>query len=186
MALKRLSGLPTSLRFTVLSPTPPLRVRWTHKLNSHFNFVPPRNSFPRRALWLLPIAGSITLYLLPHPSSHLPSFLSSSSLIPADPKPKRTLISSPAEPRLPIISRIVHYLYTKIWDPLRTAARFIHLAALFVPVIVFMPMLLIGPPEEALSGERWGAVWWYGLLVGRMAAAGPTFIKVCPLSVLPL
>jgi aarF domain-containing kinase len=39
-------------------------------------------------------------------------------------------------------------------------------------------MLLVGRPERLLKGDRWGAVWWYGLLVSRMEAAGPTFIKV--------
>jgi aarF domain-containing kinase len=61
---------------------------------------------------------------------------------------------------------------------MRTATRFIHLTVLFVPVIVMMPMLLVGAPEAKLQGDRWGAVWWYGLLVARMEAAGPTFIKV--------
>ena len=52
------------------------------------------------------------------------------------------------------------------------------LAVLFVPVIVMIPMLLVGASEAKLQGDRWGAVWWYGLLVSRMEAAGPTFIKV--------
>jgi hypothetical protein len=39
-------------------------------------------------------------------------------------------------------------------------------------------MLLVGKPQKSLGGDRWGAVWWYGLLVSRMQAAGPTFIKV--------
>lgn len=39
-------------------------------------------------------------------------------------------------------------------------------------------MLLVGTPERRLGGDRWGAVWWYNLLVAQMARAGPTFIKV--------
>ncbi|KAJ3516360.1 hypothetical protein NLJ89_g1175 [Agrocybe chaxingu] len=39
-------------------------------------------------------------------------------------------------------------------------------------------MLLVGKADKALAGDRWGAVWWYGLLVSRMQAAGPTFIKL--------
>ncbi|KAG5730706.1 hypothetical protein E4T56_gene7719, partial [Termitomyces sp. T112] len=39
-------------------------------------------------------------------------------------------------------------------------------------------MLLIGKPKKKYRGDRWGAVWWYGFLVGRMEAAGPTFIKL--------
>ncbi|GLB35914.1 putative ABC1 family protein [Lyophyllum shimeji] len=39
-------------------------------------------------------------------------------------------------------------------------------------------MLLVGKPEKKYQGDRWGAVWWYGLLVRKMEAAGPTFIKL--------
>jgi aarF domain-containing kinase len=52
---------------------------------------------------------------------------------------------------------------------------------LFLPVIISSPMLLIGVPEKRLKGDRWGALWWYELLVGKMESAGPTFIKVCTL-----
>ncbi|PFH54886.1 hypothetical protein AMATHDRAFT_169702 [Amanita thiersii Skay4041] len=47
-----------------------------------------------------------------------------------------------------------------------------------MPVIVSTPMLLVGKPEKKYKGDRWGAVWWYSLLVRQMAAAGPTFIKL--------
>ncbi|PPQ63785.1 hypothetical protein CVT24_004327 [Panaeolus cyanescens] len=39
-------------------------------------------------------------------------------------------------------------------------------------------MILVGKPSKRLRGDTWGAVWWYGLLVSRMEAAGPTFIKL--------
>ncbi|KXN88764.1 ABC1 family protein C21C3.03, mitochondrial [Leucoagaricus sp. SymC.cos] len=39
-------------------------------------------------------------------------------------------------------------------------------------------MLLIGKSEKQLKGDKWGTVWWYGLLVRQMEAAGPTFIKL--------
>ncbi|KAG6827055.1 hypothetical protein H0H92_013372 [Tricholoma furcatifolium] len=40
------------------------------------------------------------------------------------------------------------------------------------------PMLIVGRPEKKYRGDRWGAVWWYGFLVDKMEAAGPTFIKL--------
>ena len=39
-------------------------------------------------------------------------------------------------------------------------------------------MLLVGSPAPELQGDRWGAVWWYDLLVLQMERSGPTFIKV--------
>ncbi|KAG8758762.1 hypothetical protein FRC11_003101 [Ceratobasidium sp. 423] len=39
-------------------------------------------------------------------------------------------------------------------------------------------MIIVGPQEDRYGGDRWGAVWWYGLLVKAMQRAGPTFIKL--------
>ena len=88
------------------------------------------------------------------------------------------MISSPAEPHISIGSQMLHLIQEYVWEPILTARRFIHLFYLFVPVFATIPMLLVGRPEKELEGDRWGAVWWYGLLVSRMQAAGPTFIKV--------
>ena len=81
-----------------------------------------------------------------------------------------------------------------ILEPIATFFRFIHLAALFGPVILLSPMLLVGSsgtrPRRRRSGsqekrdsldepeENWGAVWWYGFLVRQMERAGPSFIKL--------
>jgi len=194
MAFHRISSLPVNLRLSILSfpqasyllRSCALRTHWQHRLKSTYSTLPPppprRFSFPRRSLWLLPIAGGLTLYLFPSHSLHLPSIFASPTLIPcSNPDqypPKRTLISSPSEPRRSILSHVLHILYKRVWEPIRTGARFVRLAVLFVPVIVMIPMLLVGASEAKLQGDRWGAVWWYGLLVSRMEAAGPTFIKV--------
>jgi aarF domain-containing kinase len=192
MAFHRISSLPFALRLSVLSSpqasctirSSALRIHWKHPQKSTYSthsLPPPRRfTFPRRALWVIPIAGSLTFYFLPHPSTHIPSLFTSPTIIPCSTQPtsKRNLISSPSEPRQSILSRILLLLCQRIWEPIRTATRFIHLTVLFVPVIVMMPMLLVGAPEAKLQGDRWGAVWWYGLLVARMEAAGPTFIKV--------
>lgn len=191
MAFQRINSLPTALRLSVLSSpqaTCPTRTHVHFQLKrllaTHTRPPPRRVSLPRKALWLVPIAGGITLYLLPHSSPHtiLSSFFASPTLIPCSQQPppssQPSLLNSPSEPQLPFLSRILHLLRNRIWEPIRTATRFIHLAVLFVPVVVMTPMLLVGTPEERLQGDRWGAVWWYDLLAARMEAAGPTFIKV--------
>ncbi|KAG6840911.1 hypothetical protein C0991_003253 [Blastosporella zonata] len=77
-----------------------------------------------------------------------------------------------------MVACIRTFLRNKILEPLLTAKRFIYLFALFIPVILCSPMILIGKPQKKYRGDRWGAMWWYGFLVGRMEAAGPTFIKL--------
>lgn len=140
-------------------------------------------------IWLVPIIGGVVVYLSPTPRLHLPSVFSSPTLIPCPEGRNYTrfsdmdMIGSPAEPHRSLYFRIIRILQDYIWEPILTARRFIHLSYLFVPVIVTMPMLLVGSPMEQLQGDRWGAVWWYDFLVKRMQAAGPTFIKVINISV---
>jgi len=138
-----------------------------------------------RALWLVPIIGGVVVYLFPDPRIPLPSVFSSPTLIP---RPEyrdnarrftdQDTIGSSTEPQHSFYFRIIGGLQNFIWEPILTARRFIHLFCLFVPVIITIPMLLVGSPDKQLQGDRWGAVWWYDLLVKRMQAAGPTFIKV--------
>lgn len=137
-----------------------------------------------RTLWLAPVVGGVVIYFSPAPKLHLPSVFSSPTLIPC-PETRDTrrfadedMIGSPAEPQRSLCFRILRLLQDYIWEPILTSRRFIFLFYLFVPVVVTMPMLLVGSPDEQLQGDRWGAVWWYDLLVRRMQAAGPTFTKV--------
>jgi aarF domain-containing kinase len=85
--------------------------------------------------------------------------------------------------------RIGAIIQDYIIEPLGTTKRFIVLVFLFAPVILTMPMLLVGRRREGgrrrgrragkdQGGTRWGAKWWYGFLVKQMERAGPTFIKV--------
>ena len=131
-----------------------------------------------RALLLVPVVGGLTYFLLPSQPPQSNSFLSSPALIPCRPQPQPMIIASPIEEERSILSRILQLLRDRIWEPLLTARRFIHLCFIFVPVMVVSPMLLVGLPEKELQGDRWGAVWWYDLLVAQMARAGPTFVKV--------
>ncbi|RDB28402.1 hypothetical protein Hypma_015785 [Hypsizygus marmoreus] len=191
MALScRLASLPPTLRLTLLPPTTsrPFTTRhasiWTRHptFNPSFNPAHHRN-FRRTALWLIPLAGGLTFYFAPRPKSIFPNIFSSPTLIPCpSPVPPREPISptifSPSESDRSISGRILSLLRDKIWEPLLTAKRFIYLFALFMPVILCSPMLLVGKPEKKYRGDRWGAVWWYELLVSKMEVAGPTFIKL--------
>lgn len=104
--------------------------------------------------------------------------LSSPNIIPSGTCPRLTMIDSPNEPRTSLLAQFVEFLRFRIWEPIRTSIRFLHLLGIFLPVMLTAPMILIGPQEERYGGDRWGAVWWYGLLVKSMQRAGPTFIKL--------
>lgn len=137
----------------------------------------------RRYLWLLPVAGGVTLYLSPKPQSWSSTLLGSPNIIPCPEEerlPPGPVILSPSEPH--IWSQILVFLHDKILEPILTARRLIHLLYLFLPVFITAPMLLVGAPEAKYGGDRWGAVWWYGFLTTQMQRAGPTFTKVRDLS----
>lgn len=175
--------LPTPA-FRISSPAP-LRRTSTWARPSFFTRAPPAYSFAfrRHAFWIIPVAGGLTLYLLPKPESLFPSIFSSPTLIPypcptPTPPPLNPTIFSPSESDKTIIARIRQLLREHVWEPILTAKRFVYLFFLFFPVIFTSPMLLVGNPERRLKGDKWGAVWWYGLLVSQMEAAGPTFIKL--------
>ena len=73
---------------------------------------------------------------------------------------------------------IVYFLDQYFYEPLATTFRFLHLAIIFVPVIVTIPIGFIGSRSKERDGERLGMVWWYGFLVKSMERAGPAFIKL--------
>ncbi|KAI1175658.1 putative ubiquinone biosynthesis protein [Nemania sp. FL0916] len=80
------------------------------------------------------------------------------------------------------LSRLVQefaiFLDVYVWEPLCTGVRFCHLVVIFVPVLVSVPAIWIGPRRPDQDNERSGALWWYGFLVRGMEAAGPAFIKL--------
>lgn len=65
-----------------------------------------------------------------------------------------------------------------IFEPVATTLRFLHLVVIFLPVIVTVPALWIGPRRPGNGDERSGSIWWYSFLVHSMERAGPAFIKV--------
>ncbi|OAV91414.1 Atypical/ABC1/ABC1-C protein kinase [Puccinia triticina 1-1 BBBD Race 1] len=78
-----------------------------------------------------------------------------------------------------------------IIEPVATASRFLYLLALFLPVLVTSPVVLLEYIELAhprkrrkrrkdgtLITERASTSWWYKLLVSSTQKAGPTFIKL--------
>lgn len=153
------------------------------RVSSHFftRTAAPRPLFSRKLLWAIPVAGGFALYALPtRREPH--NVFASPDLIPcsASREPLETVIMSPSESDRTLSARIFTFIRERILEPILTAQRFIYLCCIFVPVLLATPMLLIGPPEAGLGGDRWGAVWWYGFLTSQMQRAGPTFIKVSP------
>lgn len=90
--------------------------------------------------------------------------------------------------------RVVQWFYRFCYNPVTTCLRFVQLVALFGPVIITLPAVLVGP--SVVSGinradriasdaanaptakDRLGAIWWYKYLTWTMEMAGPPFIKV--------
>ncbi|KAK5079902.1 hypothetical protein LTR70_005633 [Exophiala xenobiotica] len=73
---------------------------------------------------------------------------------------------------------IVYVFDQYVFEPLATTFRFFHLVIIFVPVIVAIPIVFIGPRSKERDNERAGVVWWYSFLVKSMERAGPAFIKL--------
>ncbi|KAM3515115.1 hypothetical protein MY11210_001233 [Beauveria gryllotalpidicola] len=80
------------------------------------------------------------------------------------------------------LSRLVHeallFIDFYIWEPIFTGVRFLHLVAIFVPVIVSVPIIWLGRRLPERDDERQGTLWWYSFLVKAMELAGPAFIKL--------
>ncbi|ORY61404.1 uncharacterized protein BCR38DRAFT_348346 [Pseudomassariella vexata] len=73
---------------------------------------------------------------------------------------------------------VIYYLDVYLWEPLCTGLRFLHLAIIFVPVIIAVPAIWVGRRQPDRHNERSGTLWWYGFLVKGMEWAGPAFIKL--------
>src|ERR1700722_964678 len=152
------------------------RIQATSAHHSH------RPVLKRKLFWFFPLAGGLALYLSIPTKSFSSSIFTSPTLIPCPElslsSPSHPTILSPAEPDQSIAFRIISLLHDNVWETVLTTTRFVYLFILFIPVIISSPMLLVGVPEKKYGWDRWGAVWWYNLLVNRMEAAGPTFVKV--------
>lgn len=183
MAL-RFSHLPPGLRQLALGQHSPfVHTRQAHRWSRNaffFRAQLPTPGLGRRALWLIPVAGGIALLLKPQPQSVLPQVLQDDAFIPCNRQSHRPqpIIYSPYEADQSLLSRFGAFLRNTVLEPFITVGRFTYLFCIFFPVILASPMLLIGRPAPELQGDRWGAVWWYDLLVLQMEKAGPTFIKV--------
>lgn len=73
---------------------------------------------------------------------------------------------------------IILFLDSYVWEPLCTGVRILHLALIFVPVLLAIPVMWVGRRQHDRDNERSGTLWWYGFLVQSMEWAGPAFIKV--------
>ncbi|KAL9602740.1 MAG: hypothetical protein Q9219_001583 [cf. Caloplaca sp. 3 TL-2023] len=70
------------------------------------------------------------------------------------------------------------FLDLYLYEPMATGFRFLHLAVIFVPVIVTIPAIWLGRRVKEQDSERAGTLWWYNFLVRSMERAGPAFIKL--------
>jgi aarF domain-containing kinase len=70
------------------------------------------------------------------------------------------------------------FWYCYVYDPIATGFRFLHLAVIFIPVVVTVPAIWLGRRVRTKNGARTGTIWWYKFLVNAMERAGPAFIKV--------
>ncbi|GAA5929786.1 hypothetical protein JCM10213_002784 [Rhodosporidiobolus nylandii] len=86
-----------------------------------------------------------------------------------------------------VVRRVWRFLREYVWEPLSTTTRFLHLAVIFLPVMLSAPILaleLVDDSRDRRRGrpkrekERSTTRWWYRLLVHQMELAGPTFIKL--------
>lgn len=81
-----------------------------------------------------------------------------------------------AEPET-VGGKILAALSKWIWEPLCTLFRFGELLVIFMPVLLAMPITLLGFKHED-GGDRSGAMLWYRYLTWSMELAGPSFIKL--------
>lgn len=171
-------GIMRPMRFTSkILPRNPLHAPFRY---THTTIGRSREHLPSRSplLWLLvPLGVGLFAYSRQTPPS-ISAILSSPYIIPKGATPQLIRIDSPYESQTSLLAQLQEFLRSRIWEPIRTGFRFLHLLGIFIPVILTAPMILVGPQEERYGGDRWGAVWWYGLLVKAMQRAGPTFIKV--------
>ncbi|GAA5955112.1 hypothetical protein JCM3765_003198 [Sporobolomyces pararoseus] len=87
-----------------------------------------------------------------------------------------------------VIRRFFRMIKEYLLEPISTSLRFVHLAFLFLPVLITAPILALefvddttvvkGKRREKRTRERTTTRWWYRLLVHQMEWAGPTFIKL--------
>ncbi|KAL3706698.1 hypothetical protein TMatcc_007711 [Talaromyces marneffei ATCC 18224] len=71
------------------------------------------------------------------------------------------------------------FFYCYVYEPIATGFRFLHLAIIFLPVLVTVPVIWIGSRNPDRNNQRWGTLWWFDFLVKSMERAGPAFIKAC-------
>lgn len=93
---------------------------------------------------------------------------------------------SPSQPSLPQSPPTIgSLLFLYLIEPVLVFKRFLVLVFIFAPVILALPLLLIGKHKvwkdrngRSVKGERYGALLWYKVLVSQMERAGPTFVKL--------
>ena len=181
-----------NLRPPLLNPRPSIISLISKQHSSPFKSIPRFSGSRAKPLkyGLIPMLGLTTLFL----DSNSESL---KEIEPSNTKVEEFLVPNgyikSEDEVLPNLSyRILYFLRDYVIEPISTTGRFIHLAILFLPVILLSPLLLFelidGSSTDRRRGkpkrveERVTTKWWFRFLVAQMARAGPTFIKVSSLS----
>lgn len=53
------------------------------------------------------------------------------------------------------------FFYCYVYEPIATGFRFLHLAIIFLPVLVTVPVIWIGSRNPDRNNQRWGTLWWF-------------------------
>ncbi|KAG0143300.1 hypothetical protein CROQUDRAFT_717259 [Cronartium quercuum f. sp. fusiforme G11] len=179
----RTRSIDYQIRFS-WNPNKPITTRspFTLKLQPSTPF--PSSLRPPWFILLLSATGtglSLHAYLNSRPSICLQGI---PPLSPPPLPPSRSIYERPS-----LLRRWLALLDRYLLEPLATTQRFLFLLALFLPLLITSPILLLefvqlGHPSRRRSRkkprvtERRSTRWWYALLVHAMQCAGPTFIKL--------
>lgn len=99
-------------------------------------------------------------------------------MLEASRKEIRTFVPENARGLSRVCQSLWVFWYCYVYDPIATGFRFLHLAVIFIPVVVTVPAIWIGRRVGSRNNTRSGTLWWYRFLVKAMERAGPAFIKV--------
>ncbi|GAA5837602.1 hypothetical protein JCM5353_003266 [Sporobolomyces roseus] len=187
-SLARLS-LPVPRSRLSLSPTTRTYSSNSHSYSSH------RSQYSSLRYALLPlflgVGGTSSLLLDSTPPEDKPSLKTILKNV-EQPDEGEFLVSAKAyrdaRRKKSLIRRVFRVIKEYLLEPISTSLRFVHLAFLFLPVLITAPILGLefvddsnvvkGRRREKRTRERTTTRWWYRLLVHQMEWAGPTFIKL--------
>ncbi|CEJ55257.1 Putative Mitochondrion protein [Penicillium brasilianum] len=160
-----------------------LRRGFTHLPRHTFtqSWRAPAKRLPKRA----PVVGGLVMAALA-PSAFLKlaedsdgdEMTGEMQMLEASRQEIRKTVSEDARGLARLCQSIRVFWYYYVYDPIATGFRFLHLAVIFIPVVITVPVIWIGGRVEGSNSAQTGTIWWYRFLVKAMERAGPAFIKL--------